>query len=206
MVSQSFTCVSLWRNHGGLRLGSQKGWRRPDVCLSTKTTCWARARCPFVEPVALIDRDSSSMWARRALALIEFFPHCMSEWMGIERKKDILTSFKRPKWPIRPKKWMHKERKSTHSQMLGRLYEEERCMGMPETHNEGELFIFIFFIFAVREFVVVGSCLHLRFVCLCSVVVFNVRGFVVWCSDLLSSREHLLFVLCPLTLVELVAN
>ena len=190
MMSQSFTCVLFRQNHGGLRLGSQKGWRRPDVCLSTKTTCWARARCPFVEPVAFIDRDSLSMWARRALALVEFFPHCMSERMGIEGKTSTQSEC---------------TRKNTHSQIPGRLY-EERCMGMPETHKEGEFFIFIFFVFAVREFVVVGSCLHLRFVCLCSVVVFNVRGLVVWCSDLLSSRGHSLFVLCPLTLVELVAN
>ena len=47
VVTKFRACVLLERDHGGLRLGSKKGWGRPEVCLSKKTTYRARARCPF---------------------------------------------------------------------------------------------------------------------------------------------------------------
>ena len=45
-----------------------------------------------------------------------YMPFCLFTTLMPERKKDILTSFKRPKWPIRPNKRLNLE-------VLSRLWE-----------------------------------------------------------------------------------
>ena len=103
-------CVLVRWDHKALGLGSKKRWCRLEVCLSTKTTCRARARCPFVQPNAFVDCDLSSVWARgglelvelwgwscfetrRGSALIEFSAHRTSERRGTQGKhtKNIRT-------------------------------------------------------------------------------------------------------------------
>ena len=76
-LSQSFAdvCVTQVRPRRSQTREWETRWRRLEVCLSTKTTSWARAWCPFVEPMAFVDHDSLSFRAHRT-----------SEWTSTQVK------------------------------------------------------------------------------------------------------------------------
>ena len=107
-VAKFHACVLLGRDHGGLGLGSMKGYRRPEVCLTTSLFPKQGLVAPFCGANVLVDRDSSSFQDHRTSRVNQRVQAKMS--MKDQRTREGIT----------------------HSRMLVRLYEEERCMGTLE--------------------------------------------------------------------------
>ena len=102
--------VLLGRDHGDLGLGSVKEYRRPEVFLTTSLFLEQGLVAPFCGAGVFVDRDSP-----------RFQDHRMSR-VNQRVQAKMSTKDERTRKGAR-----------TQTQMPVRLYEEERCMGKPET-------------------------------------------------------------------------
>ena len=123
VVAKFRACVLLGRDHGGLGLGSVKGYRRPEVCLTTSLFLEQGLVAPFCGAGVFVDRDSSRFQDHRMSRVNQRVQEKMST--QDERTREGITHIHKCSYAFMRRRgaWAHSNAPSSQD---GQTYNKDR--------------------------------------------------------------------------------